>query len=363
MSAAGIHLPRAGRLRGLVRDICHEEFDGRGKVAMARHATIMTRRIPVGLPAIAKDHFGDLSRCHHDAFFCAELRQPFVLTDSGWILTRDRRLLFESLADDAFYEKRRIRDRWLWPRVERSEKTMVLAYPHWARDNYYHWLLEFLPRLAPVIDPETPGFLSEWRNAQIIVPPRLQPWMRETMRALGLPEGSRYESTGEQLQCHRLLFCSRLGRPMNTPRWAIEWLRSRFLKNVPAKIARRKRLFVSRRNAAKRRLVNEQEIEAVLHAEGFETVVLEGMSVAEQARVFAEAEIIVAPHGAGLANVVFARNARVIEIFEPSWVWPTFCALSLDSDNDYQCLVGRTVNGVDIHIEVDEVRRCIKGLL
>src|ERR1035437_3029876 len=149
--------------------------------------------------------------------------------------------------------------------------------------------------------------------------------MRETLRVLGLSDGSLYESTGEQLQCDRLLFCSRLGRPMNTPRWAIEWLRSRFLRNPPAKTGRCKRLFVSRRNAAKRRLVNEQEIEALLQADGFETVVLEGMPVVEQARLFAGAEIIVAPHGAGLANVVFSRNAKVIEIFEPSWVWPTFC--------------------------------------
>ena len=352
-----------GQLRGVVRDVRREEFAGRGKVTVAQDATLTTRTVPGGLPAIAKDHFGDLSRCEHDAFFCAELRQPFVLTDSGWIVTRDRRLLFESLADEAFYEKRRTQDRWLWPRVKRSEKMMVLAYSHWAVDNYYHWLLEFLPRLAPVVDPEIPCFLSEWRNAQVIVPPRLQPWMRETLRVLGLSDGSLYESTGEQLQCDRLLFCSRLGRPMNTPRWAIEWLRSRFLRNPPAKTGRCKRLFVSRRNAAKRRLVNEQEIEALLQADGFETVVLEGMPVVEQARLFAGAEIIVAPHGAGLANVVFSRNAKVIEIFEPSWVWPTFCALSLDSDNDYHCLIGRAVNGVDIHIEPDEVRSVIKGLV
>jgi len=45
------------------------------------------------------------------------------------------------------------------------------------------------------------------------------------------------------------------------------------------------------------------------------------MTVAEQAKIFAESEIIVGPNGSALANLIFANpKTRVIEFFAPSWV-------------------------------------------
>lgn len=343
-------------------DLRQEDFTGKGRFFVVRDSSLVTRAVPGRVPVAVGDRFGDVSKCKHLPFFCAEIGQGYVLTDCGWILTQDRRLLLESLADEAFYKKRRIQDRWLWPRVRLFDEKVVIAHPHWAVNNYYHWLLEFLPRLAPVVDPDVSSLALEWRNFRVVVPPHLQPWMHETLRILGLSNGSLLPTMGEQLQCDRLLFCSRLGRPMNTPHWAIDWLRLRFLKDPLSEPKRFRRIFISRRNAVKRRLVNEGEIEALLQSEGFETVVLEGMSVIDQARLFAEAQFIVAPHGAGLANVVFSQNAKVLEIFEPSWIWPTFCALSLDCNNDYHCVVGRTVAGVHIHITPDEVRQGLQVL-
>jgi capsular polysaccharide biosynthesis protein len=53
------------------------------------------------------------------------------------------------------------------------------------------------------------------------------------------------------------------------------------------------------------------------------------MSVADQVKAFAEAEIVVATHGAALANLAFTSpGARVIEIFAPDLVAPCFWALA-----------------------------------
>lgn len=75
-----------------------------------------------------------------------------------------------------------------------------------------------------------------------------------------------------------------------------------------------RKLYVTRRNAKVRRFLNEEEVAAHLRGRGFEVVALETLSLREQIRRFAEAEIVVAQHGAGLVNLLFARAPRVLEV-------------------------------------------------
>jgi capsular polysaccharide biosynthesis protein len=62
---------------------------------------------------------------------------------------------------------------------------------------------------------------------------------------------------------------------------------------------------------------------------GFTTLHLEHMHVSEQAKAFNSAEIIVAPHGAGLANLVFCQPGTVVvELFAAAYVNPVFWRLA-----------------------------------
>jgi capsular polysaccharide biosynthesis protein len=88
-------------------------------------------------------------------------------------------------------------------------------------------------------------------------------------------------------------------------------------------------LFISRRDSARRRVVNEEEIARALEGWGFETVVLRDLEIDDQVRLFAAAGVVVAAHGAGLANLVFSTAPTVIELFAEDWVRPDFQALTL----------------------------------
>jgi capsular polysaccharide biosynthesis protein len=71
---------------------------------------------------------------------------------------------------------------------------------------------------------------------------------------------------------------------------------------------------VTRRNAKVRRLVNEVEVADYLAGRGFQVVALEERPFREQVKLFAEAEVVVAQHGAGLINLLFAQSPCVLEI-------------------------------------------------
>jgi capsular polysaccharide biosynthesis protein len=74
-------------------------------------------------------------------------------------------------------------------------------------------------------------------------------------------------------------------------------------------------LYISRRDSGFRALANEAELEAALAARGFATVAFQGRPLAEQLRIVRAARLIVAPHGAGLAHLAFARpGVAVLEL-------------------------------------------------
>ncbi len=87
-------------------------------------------------------------------------------------------------------------------------------------------------------------------------------------------------------------------------------------KNVPESTTP-KRIFITREQSFDPRLSPEQsgQIEEFLISKDFVKIALEQHNFADQCNIFKGAEIVVAPHGAGLANVLFASNKlKVLEI-------------------------------------------------
>ena len=92
---------------------------------------------------------------------------------------------------------------------------------------------------------------------------------------------------------------------------------------------RTRRLFVSRGDARKRRLTNEDEILARLARFDFEVVTPGRLPLGDSIGLFSEAQVVAGPHGAGLTNLVFMPpGGSVIEIFCPDWVHGTHAWLS-----------------------------------
>ncbi len=103
-----------------------------------------------------------------------------------------------------------------------------------------------------------------------------------------------------------------------------------------------RRIYVSRQYARNRRLSNEADLTDALAKIGFVPVHLETLSLTTQIQLFREAEIIVAPHGAGLTNIVFANPAAVVlELLMDSYVNWCFRHLAAMLEIRYDCVIGR----------------------
>jgi capsular polysaccharide biosynthesis protein len=217
--------------------------------------------------------------------------------------------------------------------------TAVLSAP--AGNTYYHWLFDVLPRIR-LLQLAGVDLASIDRFA---VNGTTRGFQRETLARFGIGEGRIVETDRHRhLRCERMILPSYPGTSGVPPRWACEFLREAFLEEDPAATARGpSRIYVSRQRSRTRRVENQDELDRLLAKEGFETVYPEDHSVAEQARLFRGARRIVAPHGSGLANLVFCEpGAHLVEIFPPDKVSEShYFVLSQQTGTRHTALVGQ----------------------
>jgi capsular polysaccharide biosynthesis protein len=183
----------------------------------------------------------------------------------------------------------------------------VVAIGAQTNDNYYHWLFESLARVA-LLD-EVDG--RAWAPYAV---PALSAMQIETLALFGVerPELAELDLL-RPIRFDTVFFISRgIGNIHSISADAVGALR-RASKEISAPPARR--IYISRSASRRRRITNESKLVAKLSTYGFEAVQTEHMTVRNQLNLFSEASLVVAPHGAGLANIVFGQpGLKVLEI-------------------------------------------------
>lgn len=236
--------------------------------------------------------------------------------------------------------------RWSFPRADRlGGATLNLLTPE-AANNYHHWLLDLLPRWALVA---RAGFLPADFD-QVLVPPNSADYATATLVQLGFsPEQLLPVTTESAWQVEQLITPTLKPHNQCLPAADAEFLRARFLPAAGPSFDAPRRLYLSRRDARFRRLQNEPAFRELLLGNGFVDTTMDGRSVEEQAALIAGAEIIVAPAGAALANLVFASpGCQVIELTAPGWltVYHWMVSARLGLNHTILCGSGAAQTGV-----------------
>lgn len=180
---------------------------------------------------------------------------------------------------------------------------------------YYHWLVDVLPRIAMI---RSTGF-----DGPVYVDNSM-PFQRETIECVWPGMRIVDARSNPMVTADRLIVpVHQVHRDGVFPDWIVKLLRERVLGLSARETETRRpagayprRIYVIRNQSARRCVANESELRDKLTAYGFSCLAMEDMSVGEQAQHFFNAEVIVAPHGGGLTNLVFARKgATCVELF------------------------------------------------
>lgn len=231
--------------------------------------------------------------------------------------------LFGDLSTYAFPLIQEVFYRWRNPRPVRVEAPVVLlAAP--AKNNIAHWVGHSMERLwlfdqVPVN--------QRPRDCLYAVDRKLMPYMDSCLDVFRIPPNRRLEvSRDTHWDCSELWVPVHRQNGNFEPAF-VQWLRggvSNLVKEGPSR-----RIYVSRGEARFRRVVNEGELVPLLQSRSFDIVRLELLTFEEQVNLFANAEVVIAPHGAGLVNLAFCKpGTRVLELFSPDYVNVTFQSLA-----------------------------------
>lgn len=187
------------------------------------------------------------------------------------------------------------------PEVEAAE---FAARP--ADGNFFHWMLNRFPAFLWHAERGTP--------MPLIVAERSPGFVGESLAAASVP--LRPLRPAPAVFVRKLYFSVQEVAALAPP--GGDSLHARLIAAAdaaPAAASAGPLLYLSRRDSGRRPMGNEAELERALRALGFDVVLLSGVPLIEQIRTIRAGRLVVAPHGAGLAHLVFARaGVSVLEL-------------------------------------------------
>jgi len=254
----------------------------------------------------------------------------------GSIITRDDRLLADLSHDVLGPSRHKVFSKFKLPPCRRLAGTAAVLATAEAATNYWHWTFDLLPRLhlmekAGITPANVDYYLVNHNNL---------PFQIETLTEFGIrPEQIIRTDDTSHFEVERMVVSSLKPSQFHVAKWVCDFL---YELAPQSEHQGNRRLYISRENASFRRLVNEAEVFGLLEEQGFEKVHCEKLNVVEQRRIFHEAEIVVAPHGSGLTNLVWCRPGTVVmEIFPANYVDVAFWTHASQSRLRHYYLLGR----------------------
>jgi capsular polysaccharide biosynthesis protein len=173
--------------------------------------------------------------------------------------------------------------------------------------SYYHWFHDVLPRLEAAL-PHLPN------GTRFLINERPAAWQLDTLAAYGIKgEDLEIQPADARTRIERLWFATPAGQTgfgsMALLKKVSNRLRSHFRTPTEESPCG---LYVSRSQSRCRRVVNEGELLAEIPAEHFKKVHCEHFTIQEQIALFWNARWVLAPHGAGLTNIMYCRPSTPV---------------------------------------------------
>lgn len=259
--------------------------------------------------------------------FSAVIQNGSIWRSGDWhfILTPNKKLLSD-LSFPFYWHGQNYDSSQVTPITHNTKAAAALAGS--PANNYYHWLFDYLPRIYLF---QLSGFSFD----HYITPKLTKSFQYETLSLLGIPMDKiiQIDKNPFHLKAEKLVVASIPHNLGSAPKWTVDFIRNRFLNQSKKKDQEYERIYVSREDARRRKVINEDEIMSVLSKKGFKKVTLGSLSVQEQVNIFSSANFIISAHGAQLTNLAFCEpGTKVIELYTATTdcFWKMSSYLGLD---------------------------------
>jgi len=319
-------------------------------------ARCINRTPPVSAEDRFKRRFVEESERLMPPIYFAELPDMYV-TLNGYVFSEDGVLLTDAANEIGSSPDNHslMRGGNLPPPKMIDATVAVLDVSHGY--NYFHFLFDALPRLA---------FLPEEKKPDFYYVRYKKEFHKQYLNLLGIDPAKIISAEKEQFIKTRMLYLPSLpGISGNPAPESILFLRNMRDKISPANEtkSRDKRIYISRRDVKSRLFANEEEVQCMLEAIGFEIVKLSDLNIIEQIELFKQTALVIAPHGAGLSNIVYADpGIEVIELFHPEYFNVCYWALAQLCGHHYSYITASTRSAADKIRSPLKARRSIISL-
>lgn len=328
------------------------------KLAELRKAYFYHRNLPVNFVMEDKHRFDSIKDCEVSFAFIEIVKKVRVCQ---YYIFSGTRMLEEFCLPIQKRGKGNVWKQWIKSRVfpETQIQEAIWITDSWAR-NYFHWILECLPRLF--------ALQAQGINAPLLIPEHIYGahFVKESLT---------------ELQVEVITFNFRQTIKVNSLYIASHDAPCAFdplyIKNVifkfqeldfpHAKKATRK-IYISRKEASKRKVENETELMTVLQKSGFETMQMEKLSFREQRELMRETKVLMSSHGAGLANLIFMpEDAKVIELHPDverynSCFYHLAAALSREYYYSFEKADHSNPQEANITVDLDKLKNLLKNI-
>ncbi len=227
-------------------------------------------------------------------------------------------------------------------------------------NNYYHWIVEHLPKLRAV------EYYKEQTGTQptIIIPNDPPSYIPETLELLNIQPSNCVQWDPPAIDIRTFILPS---YPEANPE-NLHWLRTKLRDSIQENESKTtpNRIYISREKAPTRQIKNEEQLFNLLSDFGFQRVYAEDLSVSSQIRLFSNADILIGPHGAGLTNMIWGDEMKIFEIHY-DYVRDVYSVLANNLGHDYIPIQGsgappNQLNS-DIIVDVEQIESILSGNL
>lgn len=222
-------------------------------------------------------------------------------------------------------------------------------------NNFYHWMYQSLPAILQALK------AFEGQKFKIVIPPS-NSFRQRTVELLKIPdENIHYLGLNETLECDDLVFCNLTSGDFSfRPSLYLKTLYNKFFLTVNQQVRRSfeppRKVFISRKDSPKRGISNESEVSSLLKRYGFTEVLMSSLSLEEQVVLFNRADVIVAPHGAGLVNLVFGKeDLKVLELIPSNYINDCFYRICVLNQQNYFNLYADSIGNTHYHYTESKV--------